>query len=224
MGSAVCSAALLGGCSEATDEPIGSVDTRLSTAPQSASWETGNAAPGTDWPSYNESELVALHERTVKEFAEFRDIDPLPDVEPGPFLNQTEWPQAQMDCFQDQGFDVSVDGGAVSFPQVPQEQSEALDLALYTCMVKVPADPRVSDQLPRVQAEKQYAYLVEVVAPCIRNEGYAIAEAPTEITWLESYYSGQSAWDPYGEVPGEAALELIETCGEHASGIWPEIP
>lgn len=224
MVSAVCSTALVCGCSGTTDEPIETADSSPSTAPQAASWETGAAAPGADWPSYDEAELVALHERTVKEFAEFRDIDPLPDVERGPFIDQAEWPQAQMECFQEQGFDVSVDGGAVSFPQVPQEQAEALDLALYTCMVKVPADPRVSDQLPRVQAEKQYAYLVDVVAPCLLDEGYTVTDAPTKITWLESYYSGQSAWDPYSEVPGEVALELIETCGEHAPGIWPEIP
>lgn len=116
------------------------------------------------------------------------------------------------------------------FGDIPREQIPAQNRAGVECAASYPVDPRLNMVLPTKRAEAQYRYLAEVLRPCVESEGYIVAEPPSEQRWLDDYYGGGDAWDPFTEAasqvpsPGSELLDwLYRTCPPVSESVYPPL-
>ncbi|MGN8244244.1 hypothetical protein ACTHAM_001144 [Cellulomonas soli] len=159
-------------------------------------------------------------------------LDEPPQTELVRFVSQDEWAQTQIDCLAGEGVAAHLGSqGGIEYDDVPTEQGPALREAAYVCAAEYAVDPRTQQQLPRVRAKMQYAYLVSTVAPCVTGLGYPVDDAPSEATWLGQYYSGSSPWDPYADATATVSVgeadqildELYERCPHDSPDLFPPV-
>lgn len=198
-----------------------------STKSDEAATPGGEIPPaGGDW-DLDYAELLRLHEAQLDDLAAQMMIDDPPEVPLVRFVSSEDWPQAQADCLAGSGFSFEVSQGGIGVVgDVPPEQTDALNLAVYRCSVMYPADPRTQIPLPRVRAEMQYRYWVDTVAPCVRAQGIDPGEPPSLQVWLDQYYVNPPAWDPFDAAAGsEEQLNLLyEVCPRDAPDLYPPVP
>lgn len=199
------------GCAGAPAVPDGSATQDPSTA-------------GADWPETSGDELVEQYRSGLAELAEINGVVDPPEVDLVRFVTPPEWADAQINCLQEQGFSASKSQGGVRYPDVPPEQADSLDLAIYSCEAAYALDPRVSNPIPRSRMERQFTHLVDVVSPCVSTLGFQVDEPPTLETWLDAYYDNGQIWDPFSSVPGEDLDSVYQKCPHDVEGLYPETP
>lgn len=180
-----------------------------------------------DW-EVTEAELMEAYERDLEQEAKNSRIDDPPDVEFVRFILPEEWARAQVACLDEAGYAAEVNQGGVRMPQVPQEQGQALNRAIYICNARYPLDPRANMPLPRIRAEMQYDYLISEVRHCVEDLGYDVDDPPSMETWLGAYYADEPTWDPFAAVvqqAGEADVAALDQaydeCPRWAPDLFP---
>lgn len=179
-----------------------------------------------DW-DLDQAGLLRLYEGWLDGFAAQSMVDDPPEVDLVRFVTTAEWPQAQASCLSGSGFSFAVSGGGIEVVgEVPPQQANALNLAVYRCGAMYPADPRTQIPLPRVRAELQYHYWADTVAPCVRAQGIDPGDAPSLEVWVDEYYVNPPAWDPFDAAAGsEEQLDLLyDACPRDAPDLYPPVP
>lgn len=180
------------------------------------------SAPGTDWDDVA-IDASAVRAQYLQEFAELLNIEDPPDVEVVREVSVTEFGATLAQCLTEAGYPVKESGGGVRLDGTISDSS-AYNLASYVCMAQYPGDPRAASGLPRVRAEMQYEYLVNVATPCMEDLGFAVADPPSLQAWLDGYY-GLTAedWTPFEAVTGnaDAADAVYRTCPPDAPNLYP---
>lgn len=169
-----------------------------------------------------------LFQRVVAEAnSSFMGLDEadLPEVQLVRWVTPSDWAQAQVDCMDEAGYSGGrVGQGGIEYPEVPEEQAKALEIAAYVCALEYPTDPRINDPMSEETAQLQYTYWVDTVAPCVRELGVAVEEPPTFEVWYTAYAQKSLFWDPYsGAVnDGELLDQVYEECPNVAPGVYPD--
>lgn len=184
--------------------------------------ESALSAPGTDWDDVP-FDAEAVRAANLRQFAEVARIDNPPDVDIVAEVALDEVGYRQAQCMQEAGYPVEASqGGVVLAGQVADPG--AYNLALYVCTAQYPTDPRASLPLPRVRAEVQYEYLVNVATPCVEELGFPVEEPPSLQAWLDAYYGASGVvWDPFGAVTSapDALDAVYGVCSPNAPDLYP---
>lgn len=180
-----------------------------------------------DWPELTRAELQSLHDERMQEMAKSLGVDMPDHLPPVTFVSVDSWPQYQVSCLQDAGFDAVIRQGGVALGSVPPEQASALKQTMFSCEYQSAVDPRISaGPLPRVAAVRLYEHQVQSVN-CIRSQGYEPEDPPTLDLWLADYASSEeSLWDPYTVVGNDvfALEELQNSCPPTPPDLYPPLP
>ncbi|AWB90093.1 hypothetical protein C2138_11565 [Salinibacterium hongtaonis] len=140
---------------------------------------------------------AALDEHWAAILAEFPNAV-RPVVDKIRFVTLDEWPTVSAKCRTDEGFPASGEGGGVS-QHVPEGQEEATEIATYRCAAKYPVDPRFTVALNDSQMSFLYKYFLDTLTPCLEDEGYEIAQAPSFQSFSSSFGTADG-WTPYSDV------------------------
>jgi hypothetical protein len=133
-----------------------------------------------------------------------------PDTEIVRLIRPNEWAETQAGCLQEQSFDVTAgaDGG-LRPGSIPDEQQEALAVAMYLCDASYPIDPSKTLPLSNDELSYIYDYFVEVLTPCLEAAGVDVPAPSSRAMFLETYDSG-AAWNPYVHVPSTTGLDWAQ--------------
>lgn len=141
------------------------------------------------------------------------DIEAVRTVEPHDFE-----PMSQ--CMQKQGWPNTVSEEGVLFEGITDEQMSAFELAQFVCLQRYPTDRR-TEPLTAEQLRALYAHERDVVAPCLREQGFDPGEAPSEETFVaEALEDPYSRWNPRANVFEQVPLGQLEELEE----ICPPLP
>lgn len=122
----------------------------------------------------------------------------LPEVAAVRFISADEFAQTRVDCLSKLGFSANVmEDGGVEFDDPPAGQAEALAIANYTCALEYPVDP-AEGMMTGSRLRTLYDYYVDVLVPCLENEGYEIDTVPSWTVFNEQYAT--APWSPYTSV------------------------
>lgn len=198
-----CTLVLLASCSDGDAPSEGPpVSSPLPTLPPPP--ETGH-----DWEQ--------LYRDRLAQRAEFLGLDDPPtDVGFVQFIRADDYGRVHSECLRGQGFpaEETFDGG-IEFGSVPQEQLDARRAAEYRCHAQYPIHPRYYLPLSEEQIRLTYDYRVEVLAPCLHEQGFDPGEPPTWETFLATFDT-QDEWFPYSVVEPDAGTvsweEINELC------------
>ena len=130
-----------------------------------------------------------------------------PEVELVRYVDQNEWAEVTVSCLVEQGVDakVSTDGqGGYEMAGV-EGQLLPMEIAIYTCNARYPTDPALTLPLTEAELDFVYDYYVNVLNPCLENEGVEITEAPSRQAFIDTYGASEGWWTPY---------EAVGTTGE----------
>lgn len=132
------------------------------------------------------------------------EVSPVREVAP-----DDEGLRIQTQCMIDRGWPYreDQDGGYVLELRVEQEASFNLDS--YVCQLQYPVAERYRQPWGRTQHEARYAYLTEIYLPCVRAQGYSVAEPPSLEVFVEDEASGRP-WIPSSGVLPQVLADVPE--------------
>ena len=134
-----------------------------------------------------------------------------------------EWATAIAECLNAEGFGaIAQADGSVYFDT--GEQDEAYSVALYTCKIRYPIDPKFQGPLNDEQLRRVYEYSKTTLAPCLESFGIAVPEPPSLELFLEKR-GNPEAWNIYGDVhnilkSNAQWQEINATCPQYPSDIY----
>jgi hypothetical protein len=182
----------------------------------------GAATPPNSGAAGVDRDWDALRDQALVQEAEALGVDVPTDIEFVRYISPDEFGAVLAACMTEQGFEATetFDGG-VRYAPIPDEQGEAQREALIRCKVRYPVHPRY--HLPTTESEllMLYDYWVDVVVPCLADEGFEAPEHPSPETFVAAYLSGDDnveRWHPYlavGEVPYDTWEEINMKCPQH---------
>lgn len=154
-----------------------------------------------EWAAYLAELAAGLH------------IDDPPPIEPIRVVGE-DYSDVQDQCIADAGFAFGPDGVI----DLPNDQTAAFNLAIYTCSAQYPLDAKYLKPLTRDQYRKIYEYLKNEAIPCLAALGYSVAPLPSEDTYLETIgtpdqYTTSGELGKLGLSPGEVEV-AIGSCPE----------
>lgn len=123
-------------------------------------------------------------------------LDP-PEIEMIRLIELDEWADTQRECLREAGFDVELtaDGEGLAYPPAADAAvTKNLNLAIYTCEMKYPVDPKYMAPLTPVQLEKLYQYRAGELVSCLEGHGYTV---PTQPPSQEVFVEDGGQWSPY---------------------------
>lgn len=131
-----------------------------------------------------------------------------PEVEQRRVVSAAEWDAVHAQCVTEMGFSATVmAGGGVSYGQIPDEQAEAQNLAVYICQVRYPRDPSYLLPLTADEAAYVYDYYEDTLVPCLAARGHEV-EMPSTSVFHERLKTEGVPWSPYQELHEVAGAEL----------------
>lgn len=138
----------------------------------------------------------------------FPDIE-IPNVQRDRFVDEPDWAKIHADCMTGLGFPASVrpDGG-VAHASTADEQKAAQALAIFTCEVPYPVDPRYQVPLNEQQLKYLHNYYLSDLIPCLESKGFSVEPAPSLTTFMENCEN--SPWSPYSNVSPNSEEEWLE--------------
>jgi hypothetical protein len=138
-----------------------------------------------------------------------------PEVEMVRFVAANEQLRAVFECMEAEGYDVTWKGDTFELLSSEGIRASAA-VAQYSCFVKYPTDPRLSQPLSAAELDYLYDWYTSVQAPCFAAEGHEIAEAPSRQSFADNWQSA-SAWKPITEIadlPRKEYERVLAACGE----------
>jgi len=186
----------------------------------------GQAHPTSDWtpdvPLDNEiqmsqAEKLQARAEELRTQAQTAGIEDPPEVELVRWIKPEEFAPTNVRCLNEAGFDVGItdDGTGIDSRTIPGAQTEALELAIYTCTAQYSIDPRYAHPLNDAQLGIMYDYLVESYVPCIEALGYPLAEPPSKQVYVGS--PAMDRWMPILELrrlPQSQFSRVVMNCPE----------
>lgn len=160
-----------------------------------------SAAPATS-PAvdpYSGSDADVLLQ-TVSDSAKLYGIQDPPDVAVVRTVTPDERTAVIVQCLADVGVTARAESDGWSV-ESPVDQSSAINLQQYICQAKYPLDPKYVRTLSEDQIRIFYGYVRDSLLPCLSGKGYDIDGLPTEDVYVDSFQSGQGAFDPYAVEP-----------------------
>lgn len=106
-------------------------------------------------------------------------------------------------CLRENGWavDFSESDGSYEVTGIPEAQASQLQTDELACGEEFLPEAVGASEVTPEQWTQMYTAELEV-AECLRDEGYAVPEAPTEQAFVDSYVSGTGEpWSPYASVP-----------------------
>lgn len=142
-----------------------------------------------------------------------------PDVKPGHvtvnhFVHPRDWASTMHQCMLEAGFQTKVEGGGVTYSNLPSEQLEAYNVAFYRCSREYPIDPMDSAPLSGDELKYLYGYRSGALTRCLLRHGISVATPPSEQTFADSY-PVTGGWDPYSgatNVSRSQREKLVKAC------------
>lgn len=156
-------------------------------------------------------------EQQLQAFAAEAGLEDPPEVTVVRTVHPDESAEVTQQCLTDAGWTVQEGPDGQPFFEYPNEQTEAFNLAWYTCKAQYPVEERYLQPLPEDKLELLYVYHRDTYIPCLRQQGFNPAEQPT----LETFVASEGQWSPlpFDEVADAIAAgdltsfeELEETC------------
>lgn len=139
-------------------------------------------------------------------------IDDPPEVALERWIYPTEHGPVNKECFAEAGFEVESgpEGEGVRVVgTVNEAQAPLLNLTYYTCTARFYIDPDFTQFPTADQIRISYEYMMEVLIPCLKAQGYDPSGPPSLETYVANY-GGPKWWNPYdaaGINSGTAAYE-----------------
>lgn len=194
------------------------------SSPSPISEPRTDPGPATDAPTTSSGEEVeAVTREEWLKFGWMRDEAP-PDLPP--VIREVSIEESQQvwgDCLGTAGFPVTMDEDGQGFDSgsIPPDQAHAWDVAFYTCKAQYPLDPRVYQPYNQAQLELFYTHMVDIVAPCVAEQGYTVDQPPSMETWIAAYRSGaEGRWHPFNPIYDQNQVEIRRV--EEACPLMPE--
>ncbi|MDO8122566.1 hypothetical protein Q6346_14745 [Isoptericola sp. b490] len=185
----VAISALLGGCSPAAS----ATTTSIPTTSDSATPDTG-------------ADVDAARAATLAQLADAYGLKNPPTVAVVREVTPDEFAQVQADCMTQFGFPQDASGGY----SVPNDQAEALHLAIYKCTAMFPTAAKYSVPLDEQQLELVYDYYVNTLVPCLKAHGSPVDQPPSKQTFLGTIGTADE-YSPYASVTGdESQLQALQ--------------
>lgn len=132
---------------------------------------------------------------------------------------------AQATCLEEHGFAAEADPveGGVAFPMgVPESQSDALNLAIYSCAAQYSLDPIYLQEWTDDQLFLIWDYWEQAFIPCLEAEGIVVnrTNQPSKEAWMAAFHTPEriSWW------PQETMMALPEERYEEVSQICSPYP
>jgi hypothetical protein len=144
-------------------------------------------------------------------------------MEPIRTITPDEWGYVIGQCLIERGLDVNIMGADhLNYQNIPASQQEALSEALAECRALYPMDDKYTGGLNEEELTRLYTYYVEILVPCLQDEGYSGFNSPSLITYLETYGT-EGGWHPYTDI-----IDIVDqrSPGAFASLNWvcPQSP
>lgn len=180
--------------------------------PSPSSISTSDLNPGT--LAY----LKANAEALASQFG----IENPPDVEPVRLIKLQEYATTQIACLKDQGYDATFteDGEGISYPEIKDSAlQKALFLAIYTCELKYPVQPRYMTPLTTDGLKALYDYRTRDLVSCLESKGYSLAsDPPSETVFVED----GGMWSPYDglAIDSEDLKQVYADCPQTRDDIY----
>jgi len=138
-----------------------------------------------------------------------------PEVEMVRFVPANEQLRAVFECMEADGYDVTWKGDTFEL-LAPEGIRASAAVAQYSCFVKYPTDPTLSQPLSAAELDYLYDWYTTVQAPCFTAEGHEIPEAPSRQSFADTWQSAD-AWKPIVEIadlPHTEYERVLAACGE----------
>lgn len=181
-----------------------------------------------DW-SLTDEDWDAAYSEAVHNIREMLDVGDEVEFTFVRWVSAQEWPEVQVSCISDAGFEARVNNGGMLFGDVPEGQASALNEAVAKCEASYPIDARTHMTLPLERAKAEYEYYAKALRSCVEKLGYTISEPPSQQTWLDGYYSGGATWSPYEEAISQAGFDedaqnkIWSTCSRYSDAVYPPL-
>lgn len=151
--------------------------------------------------SDSERELLHLSLQTM---AEFWGVDDPPIYPVTRWVPGEEGDDVRADCMAGLGYmrapDGSYDTGG---------QWDAFGAAQYECFARYPKDPQYLAPWREEQRRAQYEWVVQVLIPCLEEQGHPITDVPSREVFIEQYAT--APFYPFGQIsqPDFARVEAV---------------
>ncbi|WP_159500333.1 hypothetical protein [Microbacterium sp. 18062] len=123
-----------------------------------------------------------------------------PQVEASRLIDLSEWASTQAACLAEEGYNVSVttDGEGLSYPPLTDAvAAAAFNMAIFTCEVRYPVDPKYTEPLTDERLRILYTYRSTTLIECLEDAGYPPSSSPpSKSVFIES----GGAWSPYEDI------------------------
>lgn len=161
--------------------------------------------------------MVASTQATLAEIAETWELSDPPDVTVIRTVSPEEFDDLLQSCMASAGFPRRPD-----YSYSSDGQDEAFAIAWYTCHAQYPIDDLYTQPLTDAQMRFWYAYLIEDVVPCYRENGWQVDDAsiPSEGLFIATFGT-MDTWAPYLSDPTGLAPDEIERIQTDACPLWP---
>lgn len=126
-------------------------------------------------------------------------IAEVPEVPLERWIHPTERGPTAEECFAEAGFEVKSTLNGEGFDvisQVSGTQGKVLNLTHYVCAARFFVDPNYLQPPTRDQIRVTYEYYLEVLSPCLREQGYQVPEPPSLETFIAQQWTPEE-WTPY---------------------------
>lgn len=186
---------------------------------------TACSAPGSEppAPSTSESSLSEVADAAWAQVSARYPGAVRPEADLVRTVAPPEWATTIAECLNGEGFDaVAQPDGSVFFDTA--EQGEAYAVALYTCKIRYPIDPKFQGPLNDEQLRRIYDYSKAVLTPCLESFGIAVPEPPSLEVFLEKHGS-PDAWNIYGDVQNQVKSndqwqEISAACPQYPTDLY----
>ena len=169
-------------------------------------------------PTYTDAELEEYRNSYLEKRAQVLTTPP-PDVE---LIRWTttlaDDSSAQAACLTEAGFPAEprYDSGVSFSPGVPEEQEDALNLAMYVCAAQYTPVPALTTDWTPEQIGMAWDYWNEAFIPCLQRNGVTIPDIdpPSRQTYIDSFFTGPREWYPPTWIASrdDRANEIAEEC------------
>lgn len=130
-----------------------------------------------------------------------------PDIEVVRVITNDDFAVIYTDCMSEEGFTVEVFEDTSFSADIPPDQQEAFDMAMYVCEAKYPRPMLLTQPDDEHTGRVLYSYYEDELIPCLEGLGFTIDPLPSEQTFLENLHGGQR-YDPYASLIVDGGLTI----------------
>lgn len=146
-----------------------------------------------------------MHEAALQSMADFWGVDDPPEYPVTRWVLVEEADDIRADCMAGLGYERSESGSYDT-----GGQSEAFGAAQYECIARYPQDPQYLLWWEEEQYRAQYEWVVQVLIPCLEEQGHPITDVPSRDVFIEQYET--APFYPFGQIPQPDFARVEAAC------------